>query len=88
MASRPTKTDGIIKIVIMPNLEHLIIRKSKMEKNIWREFAILNDLSNDEFFDELVVATMAAMSMKLDKQDKAAFIITKGEYQLQFTEVK
>lgn len=27
----PTKTDGIIKIVIMPNLEHLIIRKSKMK---------------------------------------------------------
>lgn len=57
-----------------------------MDNNIWREFAALNGLSNDEFFDELVTATMAIMSMKLDGQDKDALIITKGEYRLQFTQ--
>ena len=81
-----TTTKYGIRTIIMPSLEHLRIKK--MKKNIWREFAALNGLSNDEFFDELVTATMAAMSMKLDNQDKDALIITKGEYQLQFTEVK
>jgi len=58
-----------------------------MNTNIWREFAELNGMTQDEFFDELVTATMAIMSMKLDKQDKDALIVTKGEYQLRFMEI-
>ncbi len=62
--------------------------ENKLSDNIWKDFAGINGMSQDEFFDELVTATMAMMSMKLDKSDKNTLIITKGEFRLQFTEIK
>lgn len=53
-----------------------------MSDNIWKDFAKLNGMSQDEFFDELIVATMAAVSMKIDEQNTNAMKITKGDYTL------
>ena len=55
-----------------------------MSNNIWRDFAKLNNMTQEEFFSEMVYTTMAMMSLKLDKadSDKDAVQITKGRYTL------
>tara|TARA_R110001583_G_scaffold109400_2_gene258137 strand:- start:14253 stop:14441 length:189 start_codon:yes stop_codon:yes gene_type:complete len=53
-----------------------------MNKNIWRDFAKLNDMSESEFFSEITITAMAVMSMELDKSDSGAIKITQGKYTL------
>ena len=53
-----------------------------MSNNIWKDFAELNGMSEDEFFAEVTLSTIAAMSMKLDKSDSEALKITRGQYTL------
>ena len=53
-----------------------------MSANIWQDFAKLNGMNPDEFFDELIVTTMAAASMKIDEQKTNAIKLTKGDYTL------
>ena len=53
-----------------------------MSNNIWKDFAALNGMSPEEFLSEITLATIAAMSMKLDTQDSNAIKITQGQYTL------
>ena len=53
-----------------------------MDKNIWKDFAALNGMSPKEFFNEITLATMSVMSMKLDESDSNAIKITQGQYTL------
>ena len=53
-----------------------------MNKNIWRDFAKLNGMSESEFFSEITTTAMAVLSMKLDKSDSDAMKITQGKYTL------
>lgn len=53
-----------------------------MKNNIWKDFAELNNMTEAEFFNEVTLSTMAAMSMKLDKSDSEALKITRGQYTL------
>ena len=53
-----------------------------MNNNIWKDFAKLNGMSPEEFLSEITLATIAAMSMKLDAQDSNAIKITQGQYTL------
>ena len=50
--------------------------------NIWRDFAKLNNMSQEEFFSEVTLSAMAVMSMKLDDSDSDALKITNGQYTL------
>ena len=50
--------------------------------NIWKDFAEINNMSQDEFFSEVVTSAMAMMSMKLDSEGGSAIKVTKGEYTL------
>ena len=50
--------------------------------SIWRDFAKLNNMSQEEFFSEVTLSAMAVMSMKLDESDSDALKITKGQYTL------
>ena len=52
------------------------------DKNIWKQFAALNGMTTDEFFSELTLATISAMSLKLDEQDVNAIKVTQGQYTL------
>ena len=52
------------------------------DKNIWRDFAEINGMSQDDFFDEVVRTAIALISNTLDKTDNKAIKITVGEYTL------
>jgi len=52
------------------------------DKNIWRDFAEINGMSQDDFFDEVIRTTIALISNTLDKTDNKAIKITVGEYTL------
>lgn len=52
------------------------------DKNIWAEFAKLNGMSPEEFLSEMMTATIAAMSMELDKSDTNTMKTTQGQYVL------
>lgn len=53
-----------------------------MNGNIWKEFAELNGMSQDEFFNEITLATIAVMSLKIDEQSGDAIKINQGQYTL------
>lgn len=53
-----------------------------MDKNIWKDFAELNGMSESEFFSEVTMTTIAVMSMKLDEGDSNAIKVTQGKYTL------
>ena len=55
---------------------------NRINRNIWKEFAALNGMSPEEFFSEITVAAMSAMSMKLDESNTNCIKITKGNYTL------
>lgn len=51
-------------------------------ENIWRDFAKLNGMSQEEFSSEIILAAMSVMSLKLDKSDTNCIKITQGNYTL------
>lgn len=51
-------------------------------ENIWRDFAKLNGMSQEEFSNEVILAAMSVMSLKLDKSDTNCIKITQGNYTL------
>ncbi len=53
-----------------------------MSENIWKDFAKLNGMSQEEFSSEIILAAMSVMSLKLDKSDTNCIKITQGEYTL------
>lgn len=54
-----------------------------MNKNIWKDFAQLNGMSQEEFSNEIILAAMSVMSIKLDKEELSKTMqITKGQYTL------
>jgi hypothetical protein len=53
-----------------------------MSDNIWRDFAQLNDMTEEDFSSEVITSAMAMMSLKLDKSDLPAIKVTKGQYTL------
>lgn len=53
-----------------------------MTENIWKDFAKLNGMSQEEFSSEIILAAMSVMSLKLDKSDTNCIKITQGEYTL------
>lgn len=53
-----------------------------MKENIWKDFARLNGMTPEEFFNEITLATMSVMSMKLDEQDTNAIKVIRGQYTL------
>jgi len=57
-----------------------------MSKNIWRDFAKLNDMSPQAFSDAIISATMAAMSMSLDNSESKSISVTSGKYTLTLTD--
>ena len=38
------------------------------DKNMWREFATVNNLNQDEFFNEVVDCAQAVLAMKLQEK--------------------
>ena len=57
-----------------------------MTKNIWREFAELNGMTQEQFRDEIIVSAMAIMSMMADKDKSKKISVTKGVFTLDFRE--
>ena len=51
-------------------------------ENIWKDFAQLNGMSQEEFSNEIILAAMSVMSLKLDKGDSNCIKITQGNYVL------
>jgi len=57
-----------------------------MSKNIWREFAELNGMTQEQFRDEIIVSAMAIMSMMAEKDKSKEISVTKGIFTLDFRE--
>ena len=57
-------------------------QEKKDDKNIWRDFAEINGMLQDDFFDEVTRTTIALLANTLDKTDNKAIKITVGEYTL------
>ena len=58
------------------------LAEQKKDKNIWRDFAEMNGMSQDDFFDEVTRTAIALMSNTLDKTDNNAIKITIDKYTL------
>ena len=53
-----------------------------MTNNIWKDFAKLNGMEPEEFFNEITMAAMTVMSLKLDDAESNGIKITQGKYTL------
>ena len=62
-----------------------------MSKNIWKDFAELNNMSTDEFTNEIVTVAQAVLAMKLNSKGIDGVVITSsqddGDYKLIFRRV-
>ena len=63
-----------------------------MNDNKWRDFAILNNMSADDFSKEIVTVAQAVLTMELNKNNSDKVTITNtqhdGEYELIYRRVK
>ena len=57
----------------------------------WQEFAQLNNMSPEEFTDEIIECAQAVLAMKLTRKGKDSITITNGQhdgvYQLNFKRI-
>jgi hypothetical protein len=50
------------------------------DKNIWKHFADLNGMTQEEFSAEIITVAQACLAMKLNEADEEAIKITSGQY--------